>query len=78
MRKTIDGSSAGKPVTVMLVGGPASIGGDARVQDVGAHEDKVKLPHQGGYEHFERVAETAPGEPSAPVFRWTMRTKTAE
>jgi hypothetical protein len=74
MQKIADGVS----VTVRLVGGPASIGGAARVREVDAQENKIKLPHQGGYEHFERVAETAAGERTVPEFRWTMRTKAAE
>jgi len=78
MREIIDGALAGNPVTVQLVGGPTSIGDAVRVCEVGAHEEKIKLPHQGGYEHFERVAETLPGNVSVAVFRWTMRTKAAE
>ena len=77
MQKIVDGTPAEKPVTVKLVGGPASIGGAARVREVAAHEEKIKLPHQGGYEHFERVAETPPGELPGTVFSWTMRTKAA-
>jgi len=78
MQKIVDGVLAGNPVTVRLVGGPASIDGAARVREVDAQEDKIKLPHQGGYEHFERVAETPAGERPVPEFRWTMRTKAAE
>jgi uncharacterized protein DUF5988 len=78
MREIIDGALAGNPVMVQLVGGPASIGDGARVREVDAHEEKIKLPHQGGYEHFERAAETLPGKVSVTVFRWTMRTKAAE
>ena len=55
MQKIVDGASAGNPVTVRLIGGPTSIADAARVREVGAHEEKIKLPHQGGYEHFERV-----------------------
>ena len=78
MQKIVDGASAGNPVTVRLIGGPTSIADAARVREVGAHEEKIKLPHQGGYEHFERVAEALPGKVSVTVFRWTMRTKAAE
>ncbi|MBB4689234.1 DUF5988 family protein [Amycolatopsis jiangsuensis] len=57
-----------------LEGGPDSIPGAARVCAVTASQDKVKVAHLGGYEHFERI----PGPRTEPVFRWTMRTKAAE
>ncbi|WP_143060655.1 DUF5988 family protein [Amycolatopsis tolypomycina] len=78
MQKIVEEVSAVNPVTVRLVGGPASIDGAARVREVDAREDKIKLPHQGGYEHFERVAETPAGARPVPEFHWTMRTKAAE
>ncbi|HET6710669.1 DUF5988 family protein [Amycolatopsis sp.] len=74
MQKIVDGVS----VTARLVGGPASIDGAARVREVDARESKIKLPHQGGYEHFERVAETPAGDRPVTEFHWTMRTKAAE
>ncbi|GAB1819021.1 DUF5988 family protein [Herbidospora sp. RD11066] len=58
-------------VDVILEGGPASCPRRTRVEP---HAGKVKIPNQGGYEHFERVES---GHPEW-IFRWTMRTKIAE
>ncbi|TDP96604.1 DUF5988 family protein [Labedaea rhizosphaerae] len=64
------------PRHVVLEGGPAGITPGAvpdghRLDD----RDRLKIPHQGGYEHFERqqgeAADTA-------VYRWVARTKVAE
>ncbi|WP_446474029.1 DUF5988 family protein [Actinomadura opuntiae] len=39
----------------------------------------LKLPHRGGYEHFELAEEPRTGDGEGPlVFSWTMRTKIAE
>jgi len=40
--------------------------------------DKIKILHNGGYEHFELVEQSAftPGSPA--TFRWVMRTRIAE
>ncbi|MFE0020908.1 DUF5988 family protein [Amycolatopsis sp. NPDC059021] len=65
-------------IEVTLKGGPASIPESARARRVGVLEEKIKIPHQGGYEHFERAADAAPGDASEIVYRWTMRTKPAE
>jgi hypothetical protein len=56
---------------VVLVGGPGGIPGNLVVSTALAANDKLKICHLNGYEHFERVA---PGN----VFTWTMRTKMAE
>ena len=63
----------------ILHGGPENIPDEKRVQPVGPLDEKIKLPHYGGYEHFERIAELdAGGVSEGIVFRWTMRTEIAE
>lgn len=75
-------TSAAGSVRAVLEGGPASIPMASRTQTVGPHDEKIKLPHYGGYEHFERTGELGElGESVARqevVFRWTMRTEMAE
>jgi hypothetical protein len=39
---------------------------------------KIKILHNGGYEHFERVEEAGFGPAERATFRWIMRTKIAE
>ncbi|MEV0387443.1 DUF5988 family protein [Nonomuraea sp. NPDC050643] len=67
-------------IDVTLVGGPADLPETTRtrrVDDVG--DTKIKIPHRGGYEHFELVEAVHDGGRTAPlVFQWTMRTKIAE
>lgn len=66
-------------VLAILEGGPETIPAALRVQEVSAFAEKVKLPHYGGYEHFERVCSRVE-DPSCRevLFRWTMRTELAE
>jgi Family of unknown function (DUF5988) len=63
----------------VLEGGPESIPAAHRIQEVSLFDEKVKLPHYGGYEHFERVSPPA-GDTTGQnlVYRWTMRTEVAE
>jgi len=63
-------------IDALLEGGPASFGAQLRRRQVPAVVDKVKVPHCGGYEHFERSSTDAGTTPV--VFRWTGRTKIAE
>jgi hypothetical protein len=73
----------------VLEGGPASFPEAWRVQAVGPQEEKIKIPHYGGYEHFERVGGLdgngldgngldGNGACREVVFVWTMRTEMAE
>jgi Family of unknown function (DUF5988) len=67
------------PVRAVLEGGPTSIPTASRIQTVGPHDEKIKLPHYGGYEHFERAGESDENASCQEiVFRWTMRTEIAE
>jgi hypothetical protein len=69
-------TAAARSVRAVLEGGPTSIPTASRVQTVGQQDEKIKLPHQGGYEHFERVHEIAASR--EVLYRWTMRTEMAE
>jgi hypothetical protein len=66
-------------VQAILEGGPTSIPTALRVQEVSPFAEKVKLPHWGGYEHFERAGSLIENTPGRQIiFRWTMRTEMAE
>jgi uncharacterized protein DUF5988 len=72
-------TSAVKSVRAILHGGPESIPTDIRVQLVSPLEEKIKLPHYGGYEHFERITTIDnSGILEEITFHWTMRTEIAE
>lgn len=60
------------PRYVVLEGGPAGIKPGAVLDD----RDRLKIPHQGGYEHFERLDGSAAADTA--VYRWVARTKVAE
>jgi hypothetical protein len=63
----------------ILEGGPTSIPAELRTQEVGPLEEKIKLLHWGGYEHFERAGDLVDDTSSRQIlFRWTMRTEIAE
>jgi hypothetical protein len=63
-------------VEIALNGGPVEIARRMRASVTEILERKVKVPHRGGYEHFEFATDSAG---SVPVtFSWTMRTKVAE
>ncbi|MER5337557.1 DUF5988 family protein [Micromonospora sp. NPDC002717] len=64
-------------IDVVLEGGPADLPADLRSHRVARAEEKIKVRHYGGYEHFERGS--APEAADVPVvFRWTGRTRIAE
>jgi len=72
-------TSAVTSVRAILHGGPESIPNETRVQLVSPLEEKIKLPHYGGYEHFERIsAIDTSGILEEITFHWTMRTELAE
>ena len=58
-------------VDVLLEGGPADLTG--RTHRVAPGDERIAVPHLGGYEHFERDPHS-----SQPVYRWSYRTKIAE
>ncbi|MGC5333988.1 DUF5988 family protein [Micromonospora sp. DT62] len=64
-------------IDVVLEGGPVDLPADLRSRQVARVEEKIKVLHYGGYEHFERGA--TPLAVDLPVvFRWTGRTRIAE
>jgi hypothetical protein len=67
-------------IDVVLEGGPADIPAAERLRQVSVGDGKVKVPHYGGYEHFERTGERSSGGDgrSREVYRWVTRTKVAE
>lgn len=69
-------------IFAILEGGPGNIPEASRLREVDPSEEKIKLPHYGGYEHFQRVGGLegtgSNGNASALVFLWTMRTEVAE
>jgi hypothetical protein len=66
-------------VQAVLEGGPETIPAASRIQEVSPLDEKVKLPHYGGYEHFERIGSLVEDTSCRQViFRWTMRTELAE
>lgn len=73
----VAGGNSGYLVDAVLHGGPADLPQEIRAQRVHREERKVKIPHYGGHEHFERDV-AAPGERAEVVFRWTGRTRLAE
>jgi Family of unknown function (DUF5988) len=66
-------------IQAVLQGGPATIPRTSRTQEVSRLVEKIKLPHYGGYEHFERTVSLVEDISCRQViFRWTMRTELAE
>lgn len=66
-------------IQAVLEGGPATIPDTSRIQVVSPFDEKVKLPHYGGYEHFERTVSLVEDTSCRQiVFRWTTRTELAE
>ncbi|WP_432906167.1 DUF5988 family protein [Micromonospora matsumotoense] len=62
-------------VLIALEGGPASLPPELRSQRISPDAPKVKVPHHGGYEHFERPDD---GDDEPLVFRWAYRSRIAE
>jgi hypothetical protein len=59
----------------VLEGGPQTLPEESRSLLIDPNEEKIKIPHYGGYEHFERTGETIRDE---LVFLWKTRTEVAE
>jgi hypothetical protein len=64
-------------IDAVLEGAPATFPAELRQRRVAPSESKIKVPHYGGYDHFEREMSDASGSASF-VFRWTGRTHIAE
>ena len=66
-------------VRAILEGGPESIPAASRIQEVSPLDDKIKIPHYGGYEHFERIGWLEENTAAQHlIYRWKMRTEVAE
>jgi hypothetical protein len=79
MSDATEATSRVRSVRAILHGGPESIPNETRIQLVSPLDEKIKLPHYGGYEHFERItALDASGISEEIIFRWTTRTEMAE
>ena len=79
MIETVAGTVEINAVEAVLQGGPESIPVTSRRQEVSPLAEKIKVPHYGGYEHFERMASLVEDISCRQViFRWTMRTEVAE
>jgi uncharacterized protein DUF5988 len=79
MIETAAGTVEINAVEAVLQGGPESIPVTSRRQEVSPLAEKIKVPHYGGYEHFERMASLVEDISCRQViFRWTMRTEVAE
>jgi len=66
-------------VEVVLEGGPSGLPTELRTRSVDATDRKIKIPYNGGYEHFELVDDPPEYmQKSLLIYRWTMRTKIAE
>jgi hypothetical protein len=63
-------------INVRLEGGPTALPVDHRVLQVATTDSKIKVQHDGGYEHFELTDESHPED--HVVYRWTSRTRIAE
>ncbi|MEU1753550.1 DUF5988 family protein [Micromonospora matsumotoense] len=69
---------AARLIDVVLEGGPGHLPLEWRSRQLAASDQKVKIEHHGGYEHFERDGVAMPDDPQPVVFRWTGRTRVAE
>jgi hypothetical protein len=67
----------GGAVSAVLEGGPSDLPGAMRTVHVPPDQEKIKVLHRCGYEHFER-GNAAPSAERPVVFQWTMRTRVAE
>jgi hypothetical protein len=65
-------------IRAVLVGGPAGLPPERRVQRVSPGTEIFKLPHGAGYEHFRRGGSTVVDGEQAVVFEWVMHTAVAE
>jgi hypothetical protein len=62
-------------IKAILEGGPHTLPKESRSLLIDPDEEKIKVPHHGGYEHFVRTDKTIEDE---RVFLWNTRTEIAE
>ena len=63
-------------IDLVLVGGPADLPLTERIRRVAQLDEKIKIEHRGGYEHFVRTGITY-GD-GRMVYEWVTRTRIAE
>jgi Family of unknown function (DUF5988) len=83
MFNTESGPAADLGVATVLDGGPTDFPDALRRQRHPVDQDgKIKIPHRGGYEHFQRGTGGCAGPPVnadlTEVYRWIGRTEIAE
>lgn len=79
MGNSADKAPTADLISAVLVGGPTSLPEEWRAPKVSPLAEKIKVPHCGGYEHFERLlAIEMTALSDEIVFHWTMRTEVAE
>jgi hypothetical protein len=79
MEEIVKDAPGANPIRAVLEGGPKGIPEASRLQAVNSVDDKIKIMHRGGYEHFERTDLLDESGPFPQiVFRWTTRTEIAE
>jgi hypothetical protein len=79
MKDMLLDSSDASIVLAVLEGGPATIPDTSRIQSVSPLQEKIKVPHYGGYEHFVRTSGLDEnGSSRHIVYRWATRTEMAE
>jgi len=79
MEENVKEAAGANLLWAVLEGGPEGLPDASRLQVVSPVDDKIKVMHYGGYEHFERT-DLLDESGSLPqiVFRWTTRTEMAE
>jgi hypothetical protein len=65
-------------IHVVLKGGPDDLPINLRTRHEPVHDEKLKIPHRGGYEHFERCPPNTTESMAPIVYYWTTRTHIAE
>jgi hypothetical protein len=65
-------------IQAVLEGGPVTLPTDSRTQQVNPDDRIIKVPHYGGYEHFERVGPSFGNADRPLVYQWVRRTRIAE
>jgi hypothetical protein len=79
MEENVKEAPGANLIWAVLEGGPEGLPDASRLQVVNPVDDKIKVMHYGGYEHFERTGLLdESGSFPQIVYRWTTRTEMAE
>ncbi|MFC4069036.1 DUF5988 family protein [Actinoplanes subglobosus] len=66
-----------KAMSALLAGGPDSLPAELRRCAAPESDDRIKVEHWGGYEHFQRRSVQNPDD-GFVIFDWVTRTRIAE